>query len=272
MNVVTLNSVSGRIILNDFEVARNIMRTSLAPAFEAQAALQKIIGMCCSSLESVAKPVRALLGIANGPKMASTEMDEAPRSSIVIPKPEFESVQIVEVTRHPLWSKDTARARNILVVKLPSPAFWEHIRIQFMNEFDVQIYYKRTFLGKYSHEALGLVRKNTKDKLPDKQWRLLQQLSVISSSRFAEPTIQHLSSSLNISANSCQQAKRKLANKLCTAFGIEESPFLEYLPGTGYQTKFQLSPEHLLRDDGDLRMQVRGNTENIASVDTDQQV
>ena len=64
------------------------------------------------------------------------------------------------------------------VAGLPDRTSWGDIRIKFTNKFDVEVYLRDRFLKKYSHEDLGFVRKNTKDRKPDKQWDFLMQLAL----------------------------------------------------------------------------------------------
>jgi len=158
-------------------------------------------------------------------------------------------------------------------IKLPAGAQWEDLRIKFKNEFDVEVYFQDNFFGKYSHEKLGFARKNTKDKKTDKQWYFLHQLAVIynniayNKQRQMQPTIENLCYSLKIKKNSCMRAVSSISWKLQGVFGIKEKPFYEYDPDKGYQTKFKLEPDSLLKGGGEIFRSSGGAfNENMSSV------
>ncbi len=138
------------------------------------------------------------------------------------------------------------------VVKLPKNFRWSDITIQFINNCDVRIYYEKKFVGMFSHEKLGFVRSNTKEKTASAQWKFLQHLSIYSIGGKTKPTIEQLASSLKINSALCMKRKGKLAEQLQTCFGTKELPFHDYDADKGYQTKFKLLPESVLRNAGEL--------------------
>jgi len=65
-------------------------------------------------------------------------------------------------------------------------------------------------------------------------------------------TIDNLCYDLGISKDTCLKRKSKLSIHLQNIFGIEEDLFLEYNPDEGYQIRFTIEPDPLLRSNYDL--------------------
>lgn len=140
-------------------------------------------------------------------------------------------------------------------IKLPLKTTWEDIEIRFKNKFDVEIYCKGKFLKNSNHEELGFLRKNTKDKKPDKQWQFLELLAIVYSSKKitnAVARLDILANSLKIKKNACMKIKEGLSRKLQKAFGLTEDPFYDYKEKEEYQTRFTLKPEAELRGNGEV--------------------
>lgn len=139
------------------------------------------------------------------------------------------------------------------VVTLPDGAVWNDLECRFKDGHTFSVFYKGKRVGDFDHEALGFARKNTKDGKPDKQWQLLQQLSIFyESDAGLKPTIANLIEHPAKNKESCHKIKQSLANKLKSAFGISDNPFLSYDDYYGYRIKFKLRPEPDLRGDGEL--------------------
>lgn len=153
------------------------------------------------------------------------------------------------------------------VIELPKEASWEDIEIKFINKFDVQVYYKGDFIKKFNYEELGFARKNTKDKLPDKQWEFLKQLALIYSNNTMQPTTENFKLELKMSKAVCMKNKEKLSDKLKGVFGIKDKPFYDYDSDKGYKAKFNLQPEPILRGTGEV---YRTGAEYIDNFDDDQ--
>ncbi|MEZ4194919.1 MAG: hypothetical protein R3B53_00765 [Candidatus Paceibacterota bacterium] len=140
-------------------------------------------------------------------------------------------------------------------VDLPSGATWRDITIAFQNKEDVEIKYKDTIIGRYSHQDLGFAQENTGWKNPDRRWALLTVLAV--AGEFKSQTIitkDHLMNVCDVKTqNAVEKRKSDLATGLRLAFGIQEEPFERYSHETGYCSKFTLLPEADLRGNGELR-------------------
>ncbi len=139
------------------------------------------------------------------------------------------------------------------IIKLPSKTHWEDIKIMFENKYDIAIYRRKKFIKKFSYKELGFACKNKKDKNPDKQWEFLRHLALIyKSKKSMRHTIDNLCYDLGISKDTCLKRKSKLSIHLQNIFGIEEDLFLEYNPDEGYQIRFTIEPDPLLRSNYDL--------------------
>jgi hypothetical protein len=138
-------------------------------------------------------------------------------------------------------------------VELPEKTLWEELELRFKDSHTLSIFYKGKRVQDCDYAELGFARENTRDKKPSKPWGLLVQLSIISEhSRVMKPTTENLSRTLNISKAALQKNKEILAKKLQLSLGLFDDPFRRYDAEVGYQTKFKLVPESLLRGSGDL--------------------
>lgn len=139
-------------------------------------------------------------------------------------------------------------------VTLPAGASWNDITISFKNNHDVEIKLKDTIIGIYSHERLGFAQANTGQNSPDRRWALLKVLAVTSAYRpKVVITKDHLMQVCEVKTqNAVEKRKSDLATGLRLALGIQEEPFEKYSHETGYQPKFTLLPEAVLRGNGEL--------------------
>ena len=138
-------------------------------------------------------------------------------------------------------------------VPLPPDAQWKKLTIKFKDKFSMGIYYGGKFIGNYTHEDLGFAKKNTGDKDPDLQWELLHQLAIANKDLEIEaPTLKMLVRELHIPKDTLAQRKRGLSKQLCAVFNISDDPFKKHGKVDGYRTKFELEPEAILRDDGEI--------------------
>lgn len=139
------------------------------------------------------------------------------------------------------------------VVDLPDGAKWDYLECRFKDGHTISVLYKGKQIGNFDHADLGFARRNTKDGKPDKQWQLLQQLSIFyESDTSLKPTVANLIEHPAKNKESCHKIKQSLANKLKSVFGISDNPFLSYDDYYGYRIKFKLLPEPDLRGDGEL--------------------
>jgi hypothetical protein len=152
-------------------------------------------------------------------------------------------------------SAEKSVATTERVVFFPEGATWERTDLRFKDSHTLSVFYNRKSFGDYDCATLGLAKKNTRDKKPDKQWQFLQHLSIFSQyeamSSFV-PSPEGLAGPLNTTAGGCEKIKEKLSQKLKIAFGISDEPFYGYEKKSGYRTKFSLSPEPDMRTLGEL--------------------
>lgn len=142
------------------------------------------------------------------------------------------------------------------VVTLPKEAQWsEQLECRFTDQFTLSVSYQGNVVGRYDYAELGFGKKNMKPQRPDVQWELLHKLATLYSyedGKLVPPTAATLTGMLEINEVRFFQRMRRLSKKLQDAFGIYGDPFLDYLPATGYRTKFRLRSEALLQGDGEL--------------------
>jgi|GEM_PF-1621273 len=184
-----------------------------------------------------------------------------PDTRIIIPLPtrRYQSAEdVAEVLFKKLEQRGQAKQRTKSLDKektipVPDGTQWNELRIDLKDNRTVDVFHKKERLGNYDYESLGLVRRNTDRKVPDRQGELLKLLAIASifGGSF-KPTISAIADHMNISGNACQQIKKSLSRKLQIAFGIQGSPFHRYDPVAGYRTRFELRPEALLRGDGEI--------------------
>lgn len=150
-------------------------------------------------------------------------------------------------------------------VKLPTGAKWSDITIAFKNSQDVEVRYRDTSMGKFSHEQLGFARGNTETNSPNKLWLLLEMLAVaeeFESDKKIVMTTEHLMSVFKAKRpNVIEKQKSSLALSLRMAFGIQEEPFELYTHELGYRPKFKLRPEPQMRGNGELHPSGHGHVD-----------
>lgn len=158
-------------------------------------------------------------------------------------------------------------------VKLPAGAVWSDITITFKNRQDVEVKYKDTRIGVFSHEQLGFARGNTEMNTPNKLWLLLEMLAVAEgfvSDRKIVITKEHLKDVFKCKdENVIEKQKSSLSMSLRLAFGIQDQPFEKYTSERGYQPKFRLQPESDMRGNGDLEASGMEFIEDTHSGSTD---
>ena len=139
-------------------------------------------------------------------------------------------------------------------VILPTGATWHDITISFKNNHDVEIKVKDTIIDIYSHEQLGFAQANTEQNSPDRRWALLNVLAV--AGEFKPKIIITKDHLMNVcgakTQNAVEKRKSDLSMGVRAALGIQEEPFEKYSHETGYQPKFTLLPEAVLRGNGEL--------------------
>lgn len=145
---------------------------------------------------------------------------------------------------------------SLPIVPLPKNSRWEDITLAFKNTHDIEVRHKDTHIGIFNYERLGFARMNTKDKVTDGQWGLLQKIAIMSAyskQTAAYPTKRALMTALHIKAeNNVEKRRSELATQLRKTFGISDNPFLPYDTKEGYRPKFVLLPESTLRGNGEL--------------------
>jgi len=215
-------------------------RTAMAPMMQSVARMQEVADIEKPTLE----PRRAV--IFNPQTIGPRYRYPSPEDIAYVVREEIEDY-FGEKTKQ----KDSIQTKP--VIPLPSSARWEDLELYRAETHDITVFYKKSRVGKYDYEILGLARKNTKDRRPNKQAELLEQLSVIYEfGGLNAPTVDNLAQTMKISKGACEKRKEALSKKLRLVFGIMEDPFHPYDPDTGYRTKFILKPEPLLRGSGDV--------------------
>jgi hypothetical protein len=153
----------------------------------------------------------------------------------------------------PESKKDTDSNSLRATFEIPPDTQWSAIVIKFENKFDIEILLKGKHLASSNADELGFIKTATKAKTVDKQWQLLQYLSVIYYAKnkqgemMVEPTIENLARSLKVSKDAVMKTKEKLSKHLQKIFSISGDPFESYADAGYYQTKFTLTPEPDLR-------------------------
>ncbi len=140
------------------------------------------------------------------------------------------------------------------LIPLPQNSRFEDLSIAFVDNYTVTIHLKNELIGKYDYESLGFCRKNTADKIPDNQWKLLTQLAIaLNHKEFKLVTSTDLlAAQLKVKRNAFLKTKSALAKKLSEIFGLKEDPFHPYDSAYGYKVKFALKPVPILRGTGEL--------------------
>ena len=137
------------------------------------------------------------------------------------------------------------------VIKLPKGAVWEEIELRFKDAHTVNILRKGTLICTVDNEQLGLGARNTKNKSPNKSWKLLSLLAIAAGHGAQKAPVKSLFiGPLKTSEAGCDQIKGRLSKRLKQAFGISDDPFCPYNRKDGYKTKFSLKPESVLMGNG----------------------
>lgn len=141
------------------------------------------------------------------------------------------------------------------IVTLLTGTTWHDVIISFKNSEDVEVKYKDTVIGRYSHQDLGFAQANTEYNRPDRRWALLVLLAAVDSMKPRTIiTKDHLMQAMEAKTqNVVEKRKSDLSMGLRAAFGIQDEPFERYSHETGYKPKFTLLPEADLRGCGELR-------------------
>ena len=130
---------------------------------------------------------------------------------------------------------------------------WNDIALKFVNDFDVQLYVRGKFIGKYSHEHLYFYKGNTKDKKVDVQWEFLRRISAAKGKFDLNRDIEFGNKSIQQKTTIKEQYRAiisKLSRHLKKLFDREDIPF--NCDEEKYQTNFKLEPIPALRDDGEI--------------------
>lgn len=157
--------------------------------------------------------------------------------------------------------QEKPRAKNRLT--FPEEKKWDALTLAFINEFDIDIYSGKKFIKKVSHEAIGFIRKNTKDKKYDRTWEFLSKLSTFQGKEdICAPTTEEMSRALNVSDGALHKIKSNLCIGLKEVFpNAENEPFFEYSEYEYYKPCFTLKPIPLLRGDGEVHQNSSGYNE-----------
>ncbi len=132
------------------------------------------------------------------------------------------------------------------IVILPEGANWEDIEIRFKNLFDIDISFREKPVKSTNHQELMFYKSKTREKDPDRQWKLLHLLASIytlsAQQKLTLPpaTIKDLVPGFSKNAGALQTIKKKLSQHLQVIFGIKNDPFEEYKNVCYYRTKFKL--------------------------------
>lgn len=227
--------------------AEEIART-MQPMIDDWARMQEM-------MPSISLPVLPTLSTVLTPYRVEEPIEYIPRpTGPMLVRLDDQSVDTIVSKVVELLKKDASQTLviPISIVPMPVGATWDHIGVNFTDPHTLRISYKGKLVGAYDYALLGFARKNTKDRLPDKQWGFLLQLAILTEMKGAKPTTRHLSKSLVIKTDACEKSKQNLSKKLQAAFGISDDPFKKYDSIEGYRTKFTLKPEPLLRGDGEV--------------------
>lgn len=161
--------------------------------------------------------------------------------------------EIAEAVTRKMKLGDKRQNRAEKKIQIPGGARWEDVRLDLKDNRSIDIFYKNERMGNFDYEDIGLIRKNTTRKTPDRQAEFLEKISFVSMSGSPfKPTVQDVATEMKITVATCHQVKKSLAEKLRMAFGIHNDPFLRYDHAEGYRTRFALRPYSLLRGDGEL--------------------
>jgi hypothetical protein len=130
---------------------------------------------------------------------------------------------------------------------LPAGATWENIKIQFVDEFEIEIFIKGDFFEKIDYSRLSCFDLKLKEKNPDVQWQMFRKLAITRGKLDLR-----INPDIKKKIDREKQKKKKLTRRLKELFCLKDDPFFP-LPDTGmFQTRFKLEPESILRGDGEF--------------------
>jgi hypothetical protein len=140
---------------------------------------------------------------------------------------------------NPQTAYATYRTTNFIPVQLPDNTKWEHITIKFLNGSDVEITLANdpTYKHTDSFDKMGF--EDSKKHAPNKQWELLQLLS-IKDGELSWENNYHLNQK---EIFSIKKKKQKLSDALQRYFQIYEDPFFSYRTERAYKIRLNLIPE-----------------------------
>jgi hypothetical protein len=155
-------------------------------------------------------------------------------------KEEFNSFR--RVFQNPQTAFSSYRISNAKHIILPAGTDWEHITIKFLNGNDVRIKLRNdsTFSIDTTYNEMGF--RDSKRKLPNKQWTTLVAFAENGGSIFWE------SKSINDPkiVGKLKAQKGILSKRLKAYFSLTEDPFFKYNTKDGYKLKMKLIPENLI--------------------------
>jgi len=142
------------------------------------------------------------------------------------------------------YQENNEAKKEIVPLDIPPKTNWEDIEIRFLNGDDIKVLAHGTFIETVSSEGLGCV--NSKNGSPDKQWNLLQNLS-ISEGRFDINRFRDIKEKEKF-----KQQRGALSQRLKKLIGIEDDPIPFDKVKKSYIARFKILPEGDLRGDGEL--------------------
>lgn len=220
-------AVSIAPILRTLDVQMVAMRPALETLAEQAQAFSESI-QWATGIQSMRQTDLVPIGFVSSAVIASTSIDNA-------------------IQERPARKvRNIARPNAVIVVE---NARWDDIRIEFIDERSVQIFYKNRLLGTFDWQQLGFARQNTTDFRPDVSWNLLAYFAILAEHEDAKPTIDLLMNSLRLGRQTLEKRKHSLSMKLRAALGIADDPFHAYSVATGYRTVFSLKAPRGLRKD-----------------------
>lgn len=140
------------------------------------------------------------------------------------------------------------------IINLPKNADWEYLKIEFLEQYKVKIYYKKEFIKTFTYQELDFVDKRTENtsKKADKQWECLFKFSF----KEGKLDLNHLviegkneEEKTNIREKYRKQIE-KLNKKLKIVFGVDAKP-IKNIDEIVYSTKFILKPPPGIRGNGE---------------------
>lgn len=247
-------------IEQQLEVARTFART-MEPMLQAVARIQQQLAPFLEDMARARASLESLHAAVKMPSFDGQEMSIAvssPRYARIHPDDQeylVERMVIAVERRIPIPKQAQVIETQKRIVAMPPGATWDDGKTKLKMESDrtLSVFYSGELVRNYDYEELGFARKNTKPALPDRQWEMLEKLSMADLYGGAfKPTVASLAEEMRMSPSACQQIKCSLAKKLKAAFGMPGQPFRKYDPTEGYRLKASLEPIGLLRGGGEL--------------------